>query len=151
MTHRISAGVIVEHEQRILLVRHMVPGAYNYWVAPGGEVRGTEPLRDAARRECREETGLDVEVRELMYIEELYDADHRVCRFWFTGWLLGGTLSISSPEAHAEHIVEAAWLGADDIVTRTVSPQVLTGAYWTDRMLKPRVPIHLATPRLMDF
>ncbi|SUX29680.1 NUDIX hydrolase [Chromobacterium vaccinii] len=34
MKHRIAAGVIVEHEDRILMVRHCKPGAYDFWVAP---------------------------------------------------------------------------------------------------------------------
>jgi 8-oxo-dGTP diphosphatase len=151
VTHRISAGVLVEHDQRILLVRCLVPGVFDFWVAPGGGAKGTETLRETARREVREETGLDVEVRDLMYIEELYGGGVRHCKFWFAGWLLGGTLSVASPDAQAEHIVEAAWFDATAIKSRTVFPLALTGSYWTDRLVKPRVPIHFATPRPIEF
>jgi len=42
MKHRISVGVIVEQAERLLLVRHLKPGAYDFWVPPGGGVQGTE-------------------------------------------------------------------------------------------------------------
>ncbi|WP_158677451.1 NUDIX domain-containing protein [Chromobacterium vaccinii] len=55
MKHRVEAGVIVEHEGRILMVRHCKPGAYDLWVAQGGGAIGDEPLADAARREVKME------------------------------------------------------------------------------------------------
>jgi 8-oxo-dGTP diphosphatase len=39
MKHRIAAGVIVENDNRILLVRHTKHGVYDFWVAPGGGAR----------------------------------------------------------------------------------------------------------------
>lgn len=42
----------------LLLVRH---DGVDLWVLPGGETDGDEPFRDAARRELREEAGLEAE------------------------------------------------------------------------------------------
>ncbi len=148
MTHRISAGVLVELDDRILLVRY---GQHDFWVAPGGGARGTESLRETARREVREETGLDIEVRELMYIEEFHSPDVRYCKFWFAGWLLGGTLEVGGLEARAEGIAEAAWISRTEFAGKRVFPSVLADRYWTDRMQKPRVPVHLAEVRAVDF
>ena len=61
MRHRISAGVIVDVDDRILLVRHLKPTVDDFWVAPGGGVEGTEDLRATVQRETREECGLEVE------------------------------------------------------------------------------------------
>ena len=68
MTHRISAGVLVEQEDRILLVRY---GQHDFWVAPGGGARGTESLRETARREVREETGTEAAVGGLVDVHEV--------------------------------------------------------------------------------
>ena len=133
MKQRIGAGVIVEHEGRILLVRHCKPGAYDFWVAPGGGAEGGEDLRAAARREAFEESGLRVEPLQIAYIEDLTTPHSRECKVWFTGRLIGGHLDASGPEALREHIVEAAWLSHDEFEGRTVFPPMLHTDYWHDR------------------
>jgi 8-oxo-dGTP diphosphatase len=115
MQHRISAGVIVEHDDRILVVRHVLPGRYDFWVAPGGGVQGSETLSAAAEREAREETGLNVEIGDLLYIEEFIQPGTRHCKFWFRARMVGGELTTAAQEAKAEYITEAAWLTREDI------------------------------------
>ena len=70
MRHRIAAGALVVEGDRLLLVHHRRPGAYDFWVAPGGGVSGAEELPHAAAREVVEETGLQVEVAALAYVED---------------------------------------------------------------------------------
>ncbi|MDE1716413.1 NUDIX hydrolase [Chromobacterium amazonense] len=133
MQHRIGAGVIVEHEGRVLMVRHCKPGVYDFWVAPGGGAIDDEPLADAARREAWEECGLWVEIGPLAYIEEFASPQTRECKFWFTGKLLGGAIDCSAEEAVREHIVEAAWLARGEFADKTVFPPMLLDDYWRDR------------------
>jgi 8-oxo-dGTP diphosphatase len=133
MKHRIAAGVIVENEGRILLVRHRKPDVYDFWVAPGGGAEGTEDLLAAAKREVFEECGLHVEPMQIAYIEEFSNPDTRECKVWFTGRLLGGTLCATGEEARREHIVEAAWVSREEFAGRTVFPPVLLSDYWQDK------------------
>jgi len=91
MQHRISTGTIIEHEDRVLLVRHVKPGAYDFWVAPGGGVKGAETL-DAAAREAHEEAGVEVAIGKLLYIEELFNPECRTVKFWFAARQTGGQL-----------------------------------------------------------
>ena len=122
MEHRISAGVIVESDGKVLLVRHHKPGAYDFWVAPGGGALGDEDLRATAKREAFEECGLYIEPGRLLYIEEFVQPGKRHCKVWFAVHLVGGTLDFGAPEARSEHIVEAAWLEHDELAGRTVFP-----------------------------
>lgn len=133
MNHRISAGAIVEHEGRILLVRHRREGVYDFWVAPGGGVQGTESLADAAEREVREETGLHVVAEQLVYVEEFYQPDTRHCKFWFVARFVGGTPTVLAPEAVSEHIVEAGWYTQDQLPSLQLFPELLRTRYWQDR------------------
>lgn len=133
MKHRIAAGVIVEQDGRILLVRHCKPGVYDFWVAPGGGAEGGEDLRVAARREAVEESGLHVEPQQIAYIEDLTTPQMRECKVWFIGHLIGGQLDVSASEARREHIVEAAWLGRAEFAGKTVFPPMLAADYWRDR------------------
>jgi 8-oxo-dGTP diphosphatase len=131
--YRISAGAIVEHEGRLLMVRHVRPGRYDFWVAPGGGVEGDERLEEAAAREVREETGLEVEVGRLLYIEDLVSPDCRYVKFWFAAQLLGGAFDLSHPQARAEHVADAAWLSPQDLAGKPVFPELLSDRYAADR------------------
>ena len=133
MKHRIAAGVIVENEGRILLVRHQKVGEYDFWVAPGGGALDGEDLFATAKREAFEECGLHVEPLQLAYIEEFFNPNTRECKVWFTGRLVGGSLNCSAHEAVREHIVEAAWLSRAELEGRTVFPPMLHHEYWQDK------------------
>ena len=133
MQHRISAGAFVEHNDRVLLVRHRKQGVYDFWVAPGGGVQGAEELASAARREVKEETGLDVAAEQLVYVEEFHSPDTRHCKFWFIARWVGGHLTVQTPEAAAEHIFEAAWHTEAEVRALEVFPEALHGRFWEDR------------------
>ncbi|MGW0854038.1 NUDIX hydrolase [Streptomyces sp. NPDC002690] len=54
------AAAIVVHEGRVLMVRRRISEGRLSWQFPAGEVESGEAREDAAVRETKEETGLDV-------------------------------------------------------------------------------------------
>ena len=57
---RPAAGILlVDARGRVLLFRFTVAGRTPFWVTPGGALDPGETYEHAARRELREETGLD--------------------------------------------------------------------------------------------
>ena len=71
---RPTVDVIIEVDGGIVLVRRRYPP--EGWAIPGGFVDAGERAEDAARREIREETGLEIELRELfgVYSDPARDA-----------------------------------------------------------------------------
>lgn len=71
----IAADVIAEIGDRIVLIerRNFPPG----WAIPGGFVEVGERVEDAAVREAREETSLEVELRALLGVYSRPDRDPR--------------------------------------------------------------------------
>lgn len=55
-----TADIIVEKEGKVLLVKRKNPPFRGMWAIPGGFIEyGKESLEEAARRELKEETGLE--------------------------------------------------------------------------------------------
>ncbi len=57
----VGVGGVVVHRQRVLLIRRGREPLKGQWSIPGGMVELGEELAAAARRELKEETGLDVD------------------------------------------------------------------------------------------
>lgn len=57
--HFTATAFIVDSQQRTLLLWHKRLGR---WMPPGGHIDENETPEDAAKRECKEETNLDVEI-----------------------------------------------------------------------------------------
>ncbi len=57
--HIVSAATIVINEQQEIL---LIKGPRRGWEMPGGQVEEGESLKDAAIRETKEESGIDVEI-----------------------------------------------------------------------------------------
>jgi len=90
--HKVAAGVLVTHEGEVLLVRRRLGPRQGRWTFPAGFVDFDESPAKAAVRECREETGLDVEITGLLDViagqEHARGADIVII---FLARLVGGT------------------------------------------------------------
>ncbi len=60
---------IIDDELKALLIRRGISPFAGYWSLPGGFVRMNESLEEAAKRELKEETGVDPNE---VYLEQLY-------------------------------------------------------------------------------
>ena len=60
-----GVGVLVEMEGGVVLILRGQPPFVGWWALPSGHIETDEGVEQAAVRECKEETGLDIELLEL--------------------------------------------------------------------------------------
>lgn len=121
--HRISAGALVVRDNRVLLLKHRMPGQDDCWVPPGGGVEGKESLMDCAARECFEECGLQIRPQRIVYIQEFFDGGHRICKHWILSELIGGEITFQHTTAEEEGVLlEARFFTQAELATLNVSP-----------------------------
>ena len=63
---KLVAGAIFELDGNIVLIQRDIEPGYGKWTFPGGFVERGERAEAAAEREVLEETGLEIEVREIV-------------------------------------------------------------------------------------
>ena len=63
---KVAVGALIAREEHVLLVRRAVVPRIGMWALPAGYMDYDETPEDAVRREVQEETGLTVEVGDLL-------------------------------------------------------------------------------------
>lgn len=80
----VGVGGVVIHDGQVVLIRRGNEPRKGEWSIPGGKLELGETMAEGVRREVREETGLDVEVGELIEaFERVYRDETGRVRFHF--------------------------------------------------------------------
>ncbi|MEW2438945.1 NUDIX hydrolase [Streptomyces caniferus] len=103
------AAAIIVHEGRVLMVRRRISEGKLSWQFPAGEVEPGETREDAAVRETKEETGLNVSAVELLG-ERVHPATGRLMSYTACE-VVSGTAYV----ADTEELAELAWVAHDQI------------------------------------
>ena len=91
--HIVSAAtIIVNNKNEMLLIK----GPRRGWEMPGGQVEEGESIKNAAIRETKEESGVDIEIIKFCGISQ--NVSGSVCNTLFLGRPIGGELT-TSPES----------------------------------------------------
>jgi ADP-ribose pyrophosphatase YjhB (NUDIX family) len=117
---QLAVGAIVVHDGRLLMVRRGREPARGLWTVPGGRVEFGEYITDALRREVEEETGLQVDVGDLLGIFEVIgDTDHFVILDH-----LASPAGDTTPRA-GDDATEVSWVPLDDVTGLECTPRLV--------------------------
>ncbi|MGO4106363.1 NUDIX hydrolase [Paenibacillus sp. YAF4_2] len=92
--HIVSAAAIVVNEKNELL---LIKGPRRGWEMPGGQVEEGESLSQAAIRETKEESGIDIEI--IKFCGIFQNVENSICNTLFLAKPIGGELILSSEES----------------------------------------------------
>ena len=143
MRYGISAAALVLDNDRLLMVNHCEPGAYDFWLPPGGRLEGNESILDCARRETFEETGLAVQPQRILYVQEFVEPGYHFVKFFVLCRSFSGELTLANRDADESWLVDAGFFSQPEMQGIQVRPPVLKGRFWADLAAGNRQAVYL--------
>jgi 8-oxo-dGTP diphosphatase len=128
-TPRTTVGVIIVKDRKVLLLKRVenrgpeyrFPG---YWCIPGGHVELGETLEQAAIREVKEETGLDVSnLKFLFNIEEMFPE----FEWWAVGHTFIAHVNETDVKVQESEISDFKWVTIDEAIKEKLAFETKKG------------------------
>jgi len=125
---RAASVVIFDATNRVLLIQRGHEPAMGLWSVPGGSAWAGESLPDAARREAKEETGLDVAIGHEVWVAVVPlspESDYEIHAF--EAQVIGGELAAGDDAA------DVRWVSRQEFHELATTPrllELLTQAGW---------------------
>lgn len=128
-----ARAIVLDDKDRMLMVKQHHED-HDIWMVPGGGIKDGESAAEAAVREVKEETGLDIEVGSLVWhVEEVSERGQRFVNF-FMCRLVGGTLSLGEdPEFDGDSQVlrDVRFMSREELMkVQCLYPGYLRDEFW---------------------
>lgn len=105
-------SVSVIQNDKVLMIKENKPDAINLWNFPSGRMEADEDILFAARREVKEETGLDVKLTSTTGIYNFVSSTQdQVIMFHFIGEVTGGSINLEEDE-----IIDSNWVTVHELL-----------------------------------
>lgn len=102
----LTVDTIIVEDNKIVLIKRLNNPYKDHWAIPGGFVEYGEKVEDAAVREAKEETGLDIELIKLVgvYSDPNRDPRGHTVTVAYLAKIIGGTIKSDSDAKDAKFI-----------------------------------------------
>lgn len=125
----VGVGILIWRNGKVLFIERLKPS--RIWAAPGGHLEHGESWEECARREAREEVGVEVtNVRFMAVTNDMFSPDSHYVGIWMEAdWQAG------EPKSREPHkIGKTSWHSLNDL------PQPIMEPTWSNlRMIKPEL------------
>ena len=125
----IVTQIYVKKDNKILMVQENKIGKKGKWNMPAGKLEENETLVDAAIRETKEETNLDVQISGLIAIQESITEMGQLIIFYFKGEYIAGEVSFNQ-----EEISDVKWMTEEEI--KDMDRTIIRGGETIDSILE---------------
>ncbi|RXJ04461.1 NUDIX hydrolase [Anaerobacillus alkaliphilus] len=106
-------SVTIFNNDKVLIIKENKPKAVGKWNFPSGRIEYGEDILYSARREVKEETGLDVKLTGTTGVYNFISGTNdQVIMFHFTGEVTGGSVNLEEDE-----ITGYKWIRLKDLLT----------------------------------
>jgi 8-oxo-dGTP diphosphatase len=103
----IGVGVIIEKDQKVLLIKRRNVHGAGSWSTPGGHLDYGETPEDCAIRETKEETNLDIQkVKFRTITNDIFESEGK---HYITIWMEGEVLSGEPMVNAADELSKVGW------------------------------------------
>jgi 8-oxo-dGTP diphosphatase len=134
---RIRVNGILIQDQKILLIKHQMGNGKILWSVPGGGIEFGQNVKSNLQREFEEETGLQIEVQDYLFIHEYLQPPLHALEHFFSVKFTSGVLKLGrDPELEPENqlISEIRWMDIKDI--HSLPQNSLHQIFWGINSLK---------------
>jgi len=118
-------GAIVAGSRDLLLALREKNPAKGQWSIPGGIIKTGETQREALRREVLEETGIQIDIQDMITVGDviLHDLDGNV-EYLFI-WILYLAKALTEEIHYESPEVEARWFQLNELPSDEMPPEIL--------------------------
>jgi len=128
---RIVSRAIIYRKGKILLVKNK---GENFWYPPGGAWEfQKENIIEAAKREVKEEVGLNIEIQKLLYVQEFHPLPSLIFFevFWLAKPIPKERLNKNHRDLDRQGQVEkVSWFSKKELKNLKVFPKRLKSTFW---------------------
>ena len=112
-----AVGVVLLRDDKILLVKRGFPPGLGKWSIPGGVIEAGERLVEAAKRELKEETGLEADPLGVLWVlnNVVYDKEMKVLYHYTIIDILFDPATIRGDLRPGGDVLDVAWFKLSEL------------------------------------